>query len=221
MWHFFLGQSTALTLWANQACTLFLSPSHFFLFFLSKPSLSHLYTHISCSSTNQSCKVNVSMERSLYMKTNEQVTQWIEPHFSTHWVFIFQHKLCFYLTGKMDISSRSSPRLKAKEKMFKHLLLALLLTLWAESFIRGHKAPINGWAESDILDDLNWQAVHFSLGLLSSGSCLFLRSDFCLLEPVCELMASFRPPEILPHHSYWKTNSPREKHHAFSPQGSR
>lgn len=51
----------------------------------------------------------------------------------------------------MDISSRSSPRLKAKEKMFKHLLLALPLTLWAGSFIRGHKAPLNGWAESDIL----------------------------------------------------------------------
>lgn len=33
MWHFFLGQSTALTWWASQAHTLFLLPSHFFLFF--------------------------------------------------------------------------------------------------------------------------------------------------------------------------------------------
>lgn len=75
MWHFFLGQSTALTWRASQAHTLFLFPSHFFLFFFQTPpfSLSHLYPHISCSSTNKSCKVNVSVERLPYMKTNEQV----------------------------------------------------------------------------------------------------------------------------------------------------
>lgn len=51
MWHFFLGQSTALTWRASQAHTLFLFPSHFFLFFFQTPpfSLSHLYPHISCS----------------------------------------------------------------------------------------------------------------------------------------------------------------------------
>lgn len=90
-------------------------------------------------------------------------TQRIEAHFSTHWVFLFQHKLCSYLTGEMDISSRTSSRIKAKEKKFvKHLLLALPLTLWAGWFIRGLEAPFK------------WMYKKWHSGRFDLTSCTFL-----------------------------------------------
>ncbi len=145
MWHFFLGQSTALTSWANQACTLFLSPSHFF----QTLSLSHLYTHISCSSTNPSCKVNVSVERSLYMKTNEQVHSDSNLIF-TPTEFFFSNTNLVFISQRRWIYPPPAPLQDWKPK--KNVQTPFVgITINAGGLIRGHRAPLNGGAESDIL----------------------------------------------------------------------
>lgn len=124
--------------WAIHSINLMCEPSthtfsvsfSFLPFLLPNPlSLSHLYPHISCSSTNKSCKVNVSAECLPYMKTNEQVHSILRLIFPPTEFFFSSTNFVLISQGRWIISSRTSSRIKAKEKMFKHLLLALPLTL--------------------------------------------------------------------------------------------